>query len=99
MNHDSVRVMDAMFRGLTFNNVDHETGRVLICPHGPDPVLLGIRGEDPVSVAKAFSQIEIDEPIESAMIFKTNQGTEIGSTGQRGLHGLWSLRHRGKGRC
>jgi tRNA(Ile2)-agmatinylcytidine synthase len=68
--------MDAMFRGLTFNNVDDETGRVLICPHGPDPVLLGIRGEDPASVAKAFNQIEIDEPIERVMIFKTNQGTD-----------------------
>jgi len=76
VSHDSVRRMDAMLRGLTFNNVDHETGRVLICPHGPDPVLLGIRGEDPASVVKAFSQIEIDEPIERVMIFKTNQGTD-----------------------
>jgi tRNA(Ile2)-agmatinylcytidine synthase len=76
VNHDSIRLMDAMFRGLTFNNVDDETGRVLICPHGPDPVLLGIRGEDPASVAKAFNQIEIDEPIERVMIFKTNQGTD-----------------------
>jgi tRNA(Ile2)-agmatinylcytidine synthase len=76
VNHDSVRRMDAMFRALTFNNVDHETGRVLICPHGPDPVLLGIRGEDPASVADAFNQIEINEQIERAMIFKTNQGTD-----------------------
>ncbi len=76
VNHDSIRRMDAMFRGLTFNNVDPETGRVLICPHGPDPVLLGIRGEDPASVAKAFNQIEVDEPIERVMIFKTNQGTD-----------------------
>ena len=76
VNHDSVRRMDAMFRGLTFNNVDPETGRVLICPHGPDPVLLGVRGEDPASVAKAFNQIEIDEPIERVIIFKTNQGTD-----------------------
>jgi tRNA(Ile2)-agmatinylcytidine synthase len=76
VNHDSVRLMDATFRGLTFNNVDHETGRVLICPHGPDPVLLGIRGEDPASVAKAFNQIDVDEPTERVMIFKTNQGTD-----------------------
>jgi tRNA(Ile2)-agmatinylcytidine synthase len=76
VNYDSVRRMDEMFRGLTFSNVDHETGRVLICPHGPDPVLLGIRGEDPASVTKAFNQIEIDEPIERVMIFKTNQGTD-----------------------
>jgi tRNA(Ile2)-agmatinylcytidine synthase len=73
---DSVRRMDAMFQGLTFNNVDPETGRVLICPHGPDPVLLGVRGEDPVVVTRAFNQIEVDEPIERAMIFKTNQGTD-----------------------
>ncbi len=76
VNYDSVRRMDAMFPGLTFNNVDHETGRVLTCPHGPDPVLLGIRGEDPASVAKAFNQIDVDEPIERVMIFKTNQGTD-----------------------
>src|SRR5437016_6819552 len=68
--------MDSMFQGLTFNNVDPETGRVLICPHGPDPILLGIRGEDPASVAKALNQIKIDEPIERTMIFKTNQGTD-----------------------
>jgi tRNA(Ile2)-agmatinylcytidine synthase len=76
VNLDSVRRMDAMFQGLTFNNVDPETGRVLICPHGPDPVLLGVRGEDPVAVTRAFNQIEVDEPIERAMIFKTNQGTD-----------------------
>jgi tRNA(Ile2)-agmatinylcytidine synthase len=76
VNYDSVRRMDEVFRGLTFNNVDPETGRVLICPHGPDPVLLGIRGEDPASVAKAFNQIDVDEPTERVMIFKTNQGTD-----------------------
>ncbi len=76
VNYDSVRRMDAMFRGLTFNNVDPETDRILISPHGPDPVLFGIRGEDPVAVAKAFNQIEIYEPIERVVIFKTNQGTD-----------------------
>ena len=76
VNQDSVRRMDEMYRGSTFNNVDPETSRVLICPHGPDPVLLGIRGEDPASVTKAFNQINVGEPIERAMIFKTNQGTD-----------------------
>jgi tRNA(Ile2)-agmatinylcytidine synthase len=76
VNSDSIRRMDAMFRGLTFNNVDPETDRVLTCPHGPDPVLFGIRGEDPVTVAKAFNQIEVYESIERVMIFKTNQGTD-----------------------
>ncbi len=88
VNLDSVRRMDAMFRGLTFNSVDPETGRVLICPHGPDPVLLGLRGEDPPSVAKAFSQIEVDEPIERAMIFKTNQGTDAHLNCRRRIEAL-----------
>jgi tRNA(Ile2)-agmatinylcytidine synthase len=88
VNLDSVRRMDAMFRGLTFNNVDPETGRVLVCPHGPDPVLLGVRGEDPAVVAKAFNQIEVDEPIERVMIFKTNQGTDAHLSCRRRIEAL-----------
>jgi tRNA(Ile2)-agmatinylcytidine synthase len=88
VDHDSVRLMDAMFRGLTFNNVDPETGRVLICPHGPDPVLLGIRGEDPVIVSKAFNQIDVDEPIETVMIFKTNQGTDAHLCSRKPINAL-----------
>jgi len=76
VNYDSVRQMDALFRGLTFNNIDPETGRVLICPHGPDPVLLGIRGKDPASVTGGLNHLEINEPIERVMIFRTNQGTD-----------------------
>ena len=76
VSHDSVRHMDTLFHELTFNNIDPGTGRVLICPHGPDPVLLGIRGEDPTSVTRAFNQLEINELIERVMIFKTNQGTD-----------------------
>lgn len=88
VSDDSVRQMDTTFRGLTFNNVDPETGRVLICPHGPDPVLLGVRGEDPTSVARAFNQLEIDEPIERVMIFKTNQGTDAHLSYQRRIEAL-----------
>jgi tRNA(Ile2)-agmatinylcytidine synthase len=88
VSHDSVRQMDAIFRGLTFNSIDPGTGRVLICPHGSDPVLLGIRGEDPTSVARAFNQLEIDEPIERVMIFKTNQGTDAHLSCQRRIEAL-----------
>ena len=88
VNLDSVRLMDAMFCDLTFNNVDPETGRVLICPHGADPVLLGIRGEDPASVAEAFNQITVEEPIEMKMIFKTNQGTDAHLTCRRTIETL-----------
>ncbi len=88
VNNDSVRLMDEVFRGLTFNNVDPETGRVLICPHGPDPVLLGIRGEDPAGVAKAFNQVDVDEPVERVMIFKTNQGTDAHLSCRRTIEAL-----------
>lgn len=76
VDQDSIRRMDTAYGASTFNNIDPETGRILICPHGPDPVLLGIRGEDPNSVACAFNQIEISEPVERTMIFRTNQGTD-----------------------
>ncbi len=76
VSQNSVRLMNEMYQGSTFNNVDPETGRILICPHGPDPVLFGIRGEDPVTLTQAFRQVEVEEPIERAMIFKTNQGTD-----------------------
>jgi len=88
VSHDSVRHMDTLFHELTFNNIDPETGRVLICPHGPDPVLLGIRGEDPTSVTRAFNQLEINEPIERVMIFKTNQGTNAHLSCHRRIEAL-----------
>ncbi len=73
---DSVRKMDEHKEFRTFNNVDPETGRVLTCPHGPDPVLIGIRGEDPADLVAAFLMVELEEPVERVMIFKTNQGTD-----------------------
>ncbi len=76
VDKESVRKMDAKWRDKTFNNLDPETGRVLVCPHGPDPVLLGIRGADPQSVIEAFGEVKVNEPIERIMIFKTNHGTD-----------------------
>jgi tRNA(Ile2)-agmatinylcytidine synthase len=88
VNYDSVRLMDSMYRGSTFNNVDPETSRVLICPHGPDPVLFGIRGENPATLAEAFNQVDVDEQIERAMIFKTNQGTDAHLSCRRTIQAL-----------
>jgi tRNA(Ile2)-agmatinylcytidine synthase len=59
----------------TFNNVDKETGQILITPRGPDPVLYGVRGETPESVYNAYQMIVTHEPVERWMIFRTNQGT------------------------
>ncbi|UCH58026.1 MAG: DUF1743 domain-containing protein [Candidatus Bathyarchaeota archaeon] len=72
---DSVRMMDEETRGSTFNNLDPETGRVLIAPHGPDPVLFGVRGESPEAVYRAGLMVS-SESIERWTIFRTNQGTD-----------------------
>jgi len=72
----SVRKMNEKTAPLTFNNVDPETGRVLITPHGPDPILYGIRGETPAVVKKAHKIIHPLEPVERWTIFRTNHGTD-----------------------
>jgi tRNA(Ile2)-agmatinylcytidine synthase len=72
---DSVVLMDEATEHSTFNNVDPETGRVLIAPNGPDPVLFGVRGEDPAVVSEAGLMVD-SEPMERWVIFRTNQGTD-----------------------
>ena len=76
VNEASVTEMDGATAPYTFNNVDLEKGRVLITPGGPDPILLGIRGETPEIVKKAFEVVKPLEPVERWVIFRTNQGTD-----------------------
>jgi tRNA(Ile2)-agmatinylcytidine synthase len=76
VDSESIRLMNSKLSPRTFHNLDPESGRILVCPHGPDPVLLGIRGLTPRDVAEAFNQVRINEPVERTMIFKTNQGTD-----------------------
>jgi tRNA(Ile2)-agmatinylcytidine synthase len=71
----SVKTMDAKLP-LTFSNIDPETGRILITPRGPDPILYGIRGETSEAVKQAHEMILRDEPVERWVIFRTNQGTD-----------------------
>lgn len=72
----SVEAMDGETRGSTFSNIDPDTGRILITPHGPDPVLFGVRGESPEAVHRAAMMVELGEPLERWVIFRTNQGTD-----------------------
>lgn len=72
----SVRIMDDETRNSTFNNVDPETGRILIAPHGPDPVLFGIRGDSAEAVHKAAMIVDTGESIERWVLFRSNQGTD-----------------------
>ena len=75
VDKESVIRMDKDFSKYTFNNYDESADRILICPHGPDPVLCGIRGESPADIVKAFSELKFEEPVERYMIFRSNQGT------------------------
>lgn len=62
---------------LTFNNYDYEHKKVMITPHGSDPVFCGIRGETSSAVIQMWELIEILEPIRTTMIFRTNQHTQV----------------------
>jgi tRNA(Ile2)-agmatinylcytidine synthase len=72
----SIFTMDKLTAPYTFNNVDNEKKRVIITPRGPDPILLGIRGESAEIVKKAFELIKPVEPVERWLIFRSNQGTD-----------------------
>jgi tRNA(Ile2)-agmatinylcytidine synthase len=76
VDETSIIEMDKATAPYTFNNVDPETGRVLITPRGPDPILFGIRGETPEIVKKALEMVRPLEPMERWVIFRTNQGTD-----------------------
>jgi len=73
---ESIFKMDEATTPLTFNNVDPQSSRVLITPHGPDPILFGVRGETADAVYKAAQMIVVEEPIERWVIYRTNQGTD-----------------------
>jgi tRNA(Ile2)-agmatinylcytidine synthase len=72
----SVFEMNNKTKGMTFNNVDYAKRRILIKPRGPDPVLLGIRGETSEAVKKAFGMLKVLEAVERWIVFRTNQGTD-----------------------
>ena len=61
----------------TFNNYDEKNRRVLITPHGPDPVFCGIRGENPEVVVSSLKGLKILEKLDGYMVFRSNQGTNM----------------------
>jgi tRNA(Ile2)-agmatinylcytidine synthase len=72
----SVRRMDAATFPHTFNNYDYQKRKVLISPHGPDPVFAGVRGDSPRTVLSAFRMLDYDERLDGHMIYVSNQHTE-----------------------
>ncbi|HJU14220.1 MAG TPA: tRNA(Ile)(2)-agmatinylcytidine synthase [Candidatus Nitrosotalea sp.] len=72
---DSVRIMQEATFPRTFNSYDGAKRRILIAPHGPDPVLFGVRGEDLSSVVRGASLVRSKEKYSGYMVFRSNQGT------------------------
>jgi|SRR5215217_2656030 tRNA(Ile2)-agmatinylcytidine synthase len=72
----------------TFNNYDEKRRRVLITPHGPDPVFCGIRGENPDVVVESLKELQIQEELDGYMVFRSNQGTNMHLQNELKLKGL-----------
>ncbi|MFB5635142.1 MAG: DUF1743 domain-containing protein [Nitrosopumilus sp.] len=72
---ESVKVMQEKTSPNTFNSFDTKKGRILITPHGPDPVFYGVRGENVDSLVYATKILKTTEKLDGYMIFKSNQGT------------------------
>jgi tRNA(Ile2)-agmatinylcytidine synthase len=72
----SVREMDAKTFPHTFNNYDYQKRKVLIAPHGPDPVFAGLRGDSPRTVISAFRRLIYDEQLDGHMVYVSNQHTD-----------------------
>jgi len=75
ISNDSVKKMQSATFPETFSSYDIENDRVLITPHGPDPVFYGVRGETIKSVVRASTIVNSDEKLDGYMVFKSNQGT------------------------
>ncbi len=76
VDNPSVREMDSKTFGHTFNNYDYQKEKVLLAPHGPDPVFAGVRGDSPSAVARAFDMLRYHEPLDGRMIYLSNQHTD-----------------------
>lgn len=74
VDFESALRFDLKTRPNTFNNIDYETKRLLITPHGPDPILFGVRGEKPEVVKGALDRI-VYKGGERWVIYRSNQGT------------------------
>ncbi|MEM2901935.1 MAG: tRNA(Ile)(2)-agmatinylcytidine synthase [Candidatus Bathyarchaeia archaeon] len=81
VDYESVVEMDGKTRPFTYNNYDPEKRRILITPHGADPILYGIRGETPQIVLEASRMLAVKEPVERWVIFRTNHGTDMHYSG------------------
>ncbi len=76
LDSSSVKEMDSKTFPHTFNNYDYQKKKVLLAPHGPDPVFAGLRGDSPASVIDAFHSLRYEEPLDGHMVYLSNQHTD-----------------------
>ncbi|MGD1054470.1 MAG: tRNA(Ile)(2)-agmatinylcytidine synthase [Nitrososphaerales archaeon] len=76
LDSTSVRDMELATWPHTFNSYDYQKKKVLIAPHGPDPVFLGLRGDSPQAVLRAFQLVSCGEDLQGYMVYMTNQHTD-----------------------
>jgi tRNA(Ile2)-agmatinylcytidine synthase len=72
----TVKQMDAQTFPHTFNNYDYQKRKVLVAPHGPDPVFAGLRGDSPRAVIGAFHSLGYGERLDGHMVYVSNQHTD-----------------------
>jgi tRNA(Ile2)-agmatinylcytidine synthase len=75
INTLSVLQADLMTYPHTWDTVDRTNETIICAPHSFDPILYGIRGDDPYKVLAAHKKI-ISEPIAYLTLYRTNQGTD-----------------------
>jgi tRNA(Ile2)-agmatinylcytidine synthase len=75
INAGSVSCADLSTYPYTWDTVDRKNKEIIFAPHSSDPVLYGIRGEDPFQILTAHSKI-IAEPVAHLTLYRTNQGTD-----------------------
>ena len=76
VDRESVKRFDSTTFPHTFNNYDYQKRKVLIAPHGPDPVFAGIRADSPAVAVGAFRRLKYGEPLEGYMVYLSNQHTD-----------------------
>ncbi len=75
VDRDSLFAAESATFPHTWDTVDTVNNVVVCVPHTPDPVLFGIRGENPTWVMMARQQI-LSEPHGIEQLYVTNQGTD-----------------------
>ncbi len=71
-----LKQLDRRYRPLLFATYDYAENRPLAVPHGPDPVLLGLRSLDPRILEEIASHLAHTLPDPKMIIYKTNQATD-----------------------